>query len=139
MEEKVRQLEALKSKKAIDLIKLNDLKQKFKEVQEIVSKEKRLAEARAYAKEIQQKRSHAASTIQDFYRKYRKRKAAKDKLKKLRKANKTKEDDGKPKRARSRSRSPSKSHRSKQAMASSTKASYYSKPPTANANTRSAK
>jgi hypothetical protein len=69
----VRQLEALKSKKTIDLMKLNDLRQKYKEVQELAMKEKRLAEARAYAKEMQFKRTAAAKKIQEFWRKYRKR------------------------------------------------------------------
>ncbi len=72
IEEKVRQLEALKSKKAQDLMKLTDLKQKFKEVQELVSKEKRLMEAKSYAHEMQRKRTDAAKLIQKTWRKYKK-------------------------------------------------------------------
>lgn len=64
IEEKERQLEALKSKKANDLMKLSDLKQRYQTVQELVLKEKRLAEARAYYKMMQSKRSEAASLIQ---------------------------------------------------------------------------
>jgi hypothetical protein len=96
IEEKERQLEALKSKRANDLIKLNDLKQKYLEVQQSVMKEKRLAEARAFHKMMQAKRAEAALSIQTSFRKYKKRKAAKEKLKKLKKeANQDKERDNK--------------------------------------------
>lgn len=117
MEEKVRQLEALKSKKASDLMKLTDLKQKFKEVQELVSKEKRLMEAKSYAQDIQRKRTEVQyNTILKHIRPQRGYKelgestrnvscaqyffltilvnTAKDKLKKLKKAAKKKKKTG---------------------------------------------
>jgi hypothetical protein len=86
IDEKNRQLEILKSKKLTHLAKLNELKQKYKEVHEMVMREKRLAEARAYAKDVQANKMQAATAIQTAFRKYHRRKLAKEKLKKLKRA-----------------------------------------------------
>ncbi|PRP79820.1 hypothetical protein PROFUN_12492 [Planoprotostelium fungivorum] len=88
IEEMDRQLEEMKSKKAHAQNKLADLKA-------------RLIEAREYHKDVQKKRTIAAGLIQHTWRQYRKRKIAKEKLRKLKKA------AVKPKKnGRSRSKSP---------------------------------
>lgn len=53
-----------------------------------------MAEARSYYKMMQQKRIEAATLIQSTWRKYKKRKVAKDKLRRLKKeANQVKDPD----------------------------------------------
>jgi hypothetical protein len=86
IEEQDRLLEGLKSKRANDLVRLTELRAKYKEVQEMVHKEKRLIEARSDAREMQRERNEAAIKIQTTWRAYSKRKAAKEKLRKLKKA-----------------------------------------------------
>lgn len=83
MEEKERELEALKSQRATDLARLHDLQQKLEQVRDYVMREKRLAEAQAFAKDLQQKRTAAAICIQKTWRQFKKRKIAKGKLRRL--------------------------------------------------------
>lgn len=73
-EEKEKEIQDLKGKKAADLMKLMELKQKYKEVNDALLKEKRLREAKQFAKEMSTKRTEAAKVIQNAFRQFKKMK-----------------------------------------------------------------
>lgn len=84
IEEKEREIENLKISKADDLVRysapllyfgvtacrLYDLRAKYKEVEAQVNRERRKQEARALAKEMDEKRTKAAIKIQSVWRRY---------------------------------------------------------------------
>jgi len=76
LKKKEREIETLKLNKANDLVRLYDLRAKYKEVEAQVHRERRKQEARAFAKEMDEKRNAAARKIQGAWRRYYNKKLA---------------------------------------------------------------
>jgi hypothetical protein len=85
IEEQESILQNLKSRKAADVAKLVDLKQKYKELQEWLGDYKKKSESKQLIKNQEQIEIESAIRIQQEWRKYKAVKKAKDQLRKLKK------------------------------------------------------